>query len=255
MTRIVVPRKTPRLYEATRHALNGENPYHLTAAIVGSLCNFATVRCRKTYFQRSGGGYAAGSNIDIWHFSFHSGAAQSGSIAMRVVASGKAGCKFTLSLTPDGGSTATGTYQVLASGVPGAIGRMTGEMAITGDTLYTGFISVPSGFEVPSSLTLYGVHNESLSASDAGTVDVRVFHNKAAIHDAQHQRLVEQMHSLYQKQGKSLIHLSADDPADAWTRTTGTAVNMIDGTTTTVTSSTPGFNLALDNLAPRHGTL
>jgi len=252
MTRIVVPIKTPRLYEATRHALNGENPYHLTAAIVGSLCNFATVRCRKVHLQVAGTQIGTGgSDVDMWFFSFHSGPAAAGALGLRIVASADLPkVKFTISVTPDGGSASTLT---LASPPTGfwSTSVLRGLIAIDGDTLHTGFITVPAGFYPPASMTVYEVHDSTLSAADTGTVDTRVFHNKAAIHDAQHQLLVEQSDALYRKQGRSLVNMVAVSGSE-WTRTSATAVNMIDNTSTSVTSSTPGFNLATDTLAPLH---
>jgi len=244
---LIVPMKTPRLYNAERHARNGIKPNHVAPLKLGKLYNFGLVRCRKVLFQKAiyVNSSVYGSDTQVWFFKFYTGIANAGSLRMRVVAAVEQDCKFDLVITPSGGSPVTTSFDSPSSSILD-IRTLTAEVDLTEDKQYEGYVEVKSGYRAPLSLTCYEVHDAALDPADATTCDVRRFYNRAPIYDDPHEVMVEKGHELYKKNGKAMLFLCPDRPTDFWTRTSSTAVNMLDGSSTTVTSSTPGFNFLTD---------
>jgi len=250
VAKILAPRRTPRLLGKDRYARNGIKPSHIAPLRVAQMANFATARCRKVVYINARSWVntpaTATGDTDSDFFTWHSGRGETGSLRLRMVATCDKNTKFDLNITPDGGAEVTETFDV-PDGSQAQLKVVRGFIDITPNTLYTGYITVINLKRFPYSVTLYEEHDAGLTPSDASVVDTRAFGNKRPIYDETHSDLVTVSHNLYTTNGRTLFTIH-----DEWTRTSSTAVNMLDDTSTTVTSSTPGFNLKTDNLAPLH---
>lgn len=92
------------------------------------------------------------------------------------------------------------------------------------------------------------------TASTATVVDSRLYAHEAEVTDAQHSQLVTDVgHRLWRMGGSHLFNLVPETETDIWTRTSSTFANVLEsGASTTVSSSTPGFNLGVDYHNPMH---
>jgi hypothetical protein len=248
MACIIVPRKVPRLPSPERYVRNGIKPYHVTPMRVGQMANFITCRARKIAYANANpwSSFGVTGDTDSDWFAFHSGYGASGSLRLRIVAVCAPNTKFDLNVTPNGGSEVTETFEVPASART-QLSIVRGAIDIDPNTLHTGYITTYDTFLQPYSLTVFEEHDGSLATADSTTIDTRKFANKLPVFDGPHQRMVTHLHNLYTTNGRSLLTLHG-----TWTRTGSTAVNMLDGSSTSVTSATPGFNWNLSNLAPLH---
>lgn len=264
---LIVTRAYPRPYEPTRRVRNGLLPSHITASNLALAAHHVLVHDRKIVFQAALPIAATATNDVTWRFCFRTGEASTtaGSLKLRAVALAAPPCAWELEVTDGSTTTTSDTKQHIADITPttwdDCAHQMVAEIDVDPDTVYYGTINrVLSGAftsRPPISVVVYEVHPPFVDTTDAIAVDSRSFFTKGPIYDAHHQTLANAVHDLWKHNGAQLLAVSRglDDGSGDWRRTTASYANLLDQTaSTTVSASTPGFNLNTTYLNPYHTT-
>lgn len=259
---LTIPRRIPLPMLESRRARNGLLPHHASALYVAQYSNFVTQYCRKLVFQKVVA-MTSPSAISVattpWRWLCRTGEASTtpGSLKMRAVATAVAPCSW--SFTADDGvspvTSSTVTYVGDYDDTADDVRSMGVDIDVDPDTEYECYITVTGLAKPPLSLAVFEVHGPAVDTDDDITVDHRAFHHKSPIYDATMQDLVESPHDLWKHNGAQLLAISRDTGSSGWIRPNASYINMLDPSWgTSVSSSSPGFNLRTTYLHPYHTT-
>lgn len=251
------------------HIRNGLEPDWRSPLGVVQRAHFALCHCRKCVFMKTtrpgNTPQGQGGTVVPWRWYFRTGEdiASGSSIRLRAqclmlpadnASATDPYCQIDLN---SGGITSTiGRYPLVDTSPDyGSLQRV--QLLATGlapDTAYQARLDVVDFARVVSMT----VHEEVLAqVNTTGTYvsDPRVYAVDNPVTDASHQEYLQDLHTLWKHNGTHLLSLVPNDSNSFWTRTTNSYANLLDtSASTTVSSSTPGFNLAAQYMDAFHST-
>lgn len=244
--------RVPQIVEYRRDAMNGMYPSaNFYAAIVNAQNHVVAHRHREVYnFETELGAAAYGysGTTTIARFRFRAGY---GATSARVVVlmgrdnTGAVASTPSASVTfngTDAGPFAFGVSSVATDDEPDNLATFTGTVALTGGTVYECAVSTVDYARV------LGVSVQELGSL---TVDEAINYYTSwrpvangPIYDSDIQRTLEGLSKIWKQNGGTACHWGLKSGA-ARTRTSATPINIIDNSSTSVSTSTPGWTLDL----------
>ena len=260
MTSLNIPRQARRALQTQQWVVNGRYPdasmYTLLAADANHCARYLT----KQIFTWSTpiANIPTAATQTRWRFAFHT------SPMVRIIwcravlgqcdSTAGTDCYATVTIKTTGGSTiGTCEFHFGSSDsqfdTPAYFGIMTGPLSDSGSLadVTTDADLVGEVTDTSSRIVALSVWEEALASDDGNgylpdsfTVDTPIFDNAR-------ERITTLLRNQWKSGGQQLINWTVDKDSSALTRTSATAVNVIDGTSTAPSSSTPGFTLDLSH--------
>jgi hypothetical protein len=248
---LVVPKSLPRLLHERRFARNGQYPAANFYARVANDLNHLNLYRKKEVFQlaRPMGSFGAGAagTVTRWRFRCHTGHATGQlhfKMGMALAETSGLDPYVEWDVTEAGGLTVTtpeihyGFTALAKSDIPNEWSWPSVSVAVDPDTTYECALKVVD-YARPFACSVWEV---PINADD--TIDHYTRKGYAAtqpILDSDRGDILPATTALWKKNATSLLHWTRDTASI--TRSSATHVNILDGTSTAVSASTPGYTI------------
>ncbi|MBL8623786.1 MAG: hypothetical protein JNK64_20930 [Myxococcales bacterium] len=245
----------PGVVEWQRDCLNGMTPSAQFYARLVGVMNHATAYRHRPVYARSwalgNSSYGYSGTTTLGRFRFRTG---HGVSAIRILmilgrtATGGTGTDPRVTFTIDGSPPLTETFYyglspVAATDAPDELAIVGSTIAVSADTAYTGKLEAIDYGRVLA-IVAYELGAETISESTEWFSST-IPQARAPIFDAFHGRLLQGLSEIHRHNAGTVTHWAQID-GSARTRTSATAANLVDGTTTGApTTATPGVKLDL----------
>lgn len=254
-----VPAVLRRPINALRFGRNNQKPSHNLPQQIAASLNHSLVHQRKTLFAYSIGVTPAiviGAQT-VYRFHCHTGRISSSAHSLQIRATVVALGPFEAYLTIDdgGGAVNSNTREFFYDWTSNATQDelITAELTVDADpdTTYECAIVVANTTTPPVSICAHEVlSSASVSTADTDSNDTGEYASKAPIYDASIDKLFTSAHDLWLDNGGAVLCFS--DNTDTFeSRSSATFANVFDASTS-VTSSTKGYNIDVQYCNPRH---
>lgn len=251
MSVVVVPKQYLKFMQERRWVTNGRAPQADLYTVLATQANQAVAYRRKEMFRAGGlanalSSVAPPSTRTRWRFRGHTGPMTSRLVVILMVlpASSAVTSPYVSVNITDGG-----TYNVTKTFYFGSTGTGGSNPSDVGTTkLY--FPGVPSDAEIYGTFTDKDgarlvsavVYEEALATDTANGYSDQNFAAQQPIYDSHRSAIAQLAGNMWTRGAAHAWNWSADQDSSA-TVVTGATLNVIDGTSTTVTTSTPGATL------------